>query len=135
MTTPRRDLEIVLADWRERAQVLRSCRRGADAELVETIVDDLATAARDFTAWLSEEDARMRSGWAVKRLRGMWAVWHADGHARLGPRGREYRQCVIPQRAHTSAAREAGREAARAAARETRRVEAGVRSIRAGGTR
>lgn len=135
MSAAARDLDTVLADWRERANVLRSCKRAPDAELVDTIVQEVADAAREFTTWLSEDDARMRSGWSVKRLRGMWATWQALGHARLGPKGREYRACVVPQRTHTSAAREAGREAARAAARETRRVEAGVRAARRGGAR
>lgn len=113
MTGPR-DLTTVIADWREKANTLRACKRPDDAALVDEIVNDVARASEDFTHWLSEDDARMRSGRSVPWLRSRFPEWQEAGYARHGRDGRrEYLACVIPQRAHLSAAREAGREAAR----------------------
>lgn len=115
-----RTLEQALADWRERANTLRTCRRPADAELVDEIVGDFAIAAEEFTRWISEDDARMRSGRGLAYFRGRFQDWQEQGHARFGRDGRrEYRLVVVPQRAHLSAAREAGLEAGRRAARRT----------------
>lgn len=119
MTAPKgASLETVIADWREKANVLRACRRPHDAELVEEIVEQVAAAAEDFTRWIGEPDARMRSGKGLAWFRAQFPAWAEQGHARTNPRGvREYRLCVVPQRPHLSAAREAGRQAGRAAGR------------------
>lgn len=112
--TESRDLTTVIADWRERANTLRACKRPDDAALVDEIVNDVARASEDFTTWLAESDAHLRSGKAVAWLRSRFPEWQESGYARRGRDGkREYLTCVVPQRAHLSAAREAGREAAR----------------------
>jgi hypothetical protein len=108
-------LETVLADWRETATALRR----ADSEkaaLVDRICDAITAAAEDYLRWLSEADARLRSGWGLQRLRAHFPEWERGGNARRNGRKREYRQVVIPQRANTIAARDAGRAAGRLSA-------------------
>ncbi len=107
-----RSLEQILADWRGDARVLR--RRGdlRLAEQLERCADEAAVAAEDYIRWLTEDDARLRSGWSLARLRRQFPVWERQGHARRDGRRRLYRMLVIPQRANTLAAREAGRRAA-----------------------
>ena len=51
----------------------------------------------------------MRSGHSIAWLRARFIEWAAQGHARKTGTIREYRQVVIPQRTHISAAAEAGR--------------------------
>lgn len=108
-----RALEQVLADWRERASALRLAVRARDAELIDKICDDFATAAEEYLRWLSEDEARLRSGWSLSRLRGQFTAWERQGHARFDEkRRRQYRMLIVPQRANTLAARERGRQAA-----------------------
>lgn len=106
-------LEQVLADHRGDAQVLRRKGHGRDADLVERICDDVARAAEEYLRWISEEDAQLRCGWSRERLRGHFTEWERQGHARKDGRRRWYRMLIVPQRANTLAAREAGRRAAR----------------------
>lgn len=104
-------LEQVLADERGDAQVLRRNGHGRDADLAERICDKVAAAAEEYLRWLSEEDARLRSGWSVTRLRSHFGEWERQGHARRDGRRRLYRMLIVPQRANTLAARDAGRRA------------------------
>lgn len=104
-------LEQVLADYREDAQVLRAHGHGHDAQLIEKILHDVELATVDVREWLSEGEARLRSGKSAGWLRARFPEWAAAGHARLNPnrpRERQYRQIVVPRRANPDAAREAG---------------------------
>src|SRR5690242_14998675 len=106
-------LEQVLADARGEAAVLRRHGQDTTAAAIDAIVDRVRDAAEDYITWLSEDDASMRSGHHPKWLRARFAEWERAGHARREKGRRQYRQLVIPLRANTSAAYEAGREAAR----------------------
>ena len=113
MNADPRVLEQVLADWRGDAQVLR--RRG-DARLaqqLERCANEAAAAAEDYIRWLTEDDACLRSGWSLRRLSSHFPAWERQGHARRDGRRRLYRMLIVPQRANTPAALEAGRRAAR----------------------
>ena len=111
-----RALEQVLADHRGDAQVLRRKGHARDADLVERICDDVTRTAEEYLRWISEEDAQLRSGWSRERLRAHFAEWERQGHARRDGRRRLYRMLIVPQRANTIAAREAGRRAVRKSA-------------------
>jgi hypothetical protein len=100
-----------IADEREQANVLRLKGHPHDAELVEQVVDRLARAAEEYLTWLSEDEARLRSGKSAAWLRARFTAWEAEGHARYHGRRREYLMLVVPQRVHPSAARVQGREA------------------------
>jgi len=107
-----RVLEQVLADWRGDSQVLRRRGDARLAEQLERCADEAAAAAEEFIRWLSEDEARLRSGWSLARLRNNFPRWEQQGHARREGRARRYRMLIIPQRANALAAREAGRRAA-----------------------
>src|SRR5262245_51764522 len=78
MTKP---LETVLADWREKASTLRSVKHQHDAELIDAICDDVARSTEDYTRFLSEADAMLRSGKSADWLRARFAEWAEQGHA------------------------------------------------------
>lgn len=102
-----------LADLREDLQALR--RRGVaqvPIEQLEQIADDVALAAEEYLRWLSEDEALLRSGRSRRWLRREFPEWLRAHHARREGRRRYYRMLVIPQRAHTLAARDEGRRAA-----------------------
>lgn len=108
-----RTIEEVLASWREDAAVLRRTGHDHDAELLDRVLTDVARATEAFRTWLSEADARLQSGRGRDYFRARRAEWAAAGHARRGPHGWEYRQCVVPQRVNLALAREAGRRGER----------------------
>ncbi|NUO65777.1 MAG: hypothetical protein HOQ34_19620 [Gemmatimonadaceae bacterium] len=107
-------LEEVLADERGRAQVLRAAGHTREADNLDRLLDRVRASAVDYLDWLSEAEARLRSGKSVEWLRARFAGWAAAGHARLDGRRRLYRQLIVPKRANESAAREAGRRGDRA---------------------
>ena len=109
-------LEDVLADWRGQAAVLRHRGHGLQAETIEQVCRDVATAAEDYLSWLSETEACLRSGRSAKWLRDRWPEWERMGNAKRRGRYREYRMIIVPRDANIIAAREAGRRAARGAA-------------------
>lgn len=104
-----RDLDTVLADWREKATVLRSTGHANDAKLILKMATEVAEATEEWRRFLSEKEARVRSGKSVEWLRGRFAQWEQEGHAEKRGRERYYRACVLPRRADLIAAREAGR--------------------------
>lgn len=112
-----RDLDQVLADFRGDAAVLRRAGHEREAQLREQLADEVAAAAYEWLLWLSETDAVLRSGRSAKWLRGRFADWERDGHARIKGKERQYRACVVPRRSNVNAARQAGIEAARKATR------------------
>jgi hypothetical protein len=108
-----RSLEDVLADWRGDAAVLRKQGHDAQAARLETMATEAAEAAHPFVTWLSESEAMLQSGRRMPWLRSRYREWEREGHARKGPRGREYRMLIVPRRANVESAAEAGRKAAR----------------------
>lgn len=109
-------LEQVLADLRGEAQVLRANGHAAQAESMERVCEKVAGAAEDYLRFISESDARLRSGWSVARLKARFPEWQRQGHAEMRGRERQYRLVVIPQRVNQSAVKAAGRKAGESAA-------------------
>lgn len=114
-TAARPDLALILADLRSDAAVLRRSGHKSEADMCERIASDVAGAAEEWITFLSEADAIIRSGRSKGWLRGRFAEWERDGHARLVGKVRQYRQAIIPRRYSLSDAREAGILAARRA--------------------
>jgi hypothetical protein len=108
--TPR-PLEQVLADWREDANALRRNSHAHDAQLIERLCDEVQASAHDFLNWLTEGEAKLRSGHSAEYLRARFPQWLEQGLARWDGKKRQYRSVCIPQRGNREAAREAGRRA------------------------
>lgn len=106
-------LDQLLADWRGDAAVLRRNGEVGKADLLERCATDAARAAEPWLTWLSEADAMLRSGRSREWLRGRFAAWEREGHARSHGKLRQYRMAIVPQRAQVATAAEAGRAAAR----------------------
>ena len=109
-------LDQVLADERGQAAVLRAKGHPHDAQLIEALCDRVQVAAEDYIRFISETDARLRSGWSVDRLKGKFPQWEREGHAERRGRDRYYRQLVIPQRVNPSAIRATARRDGESAA-------------------
>lgn len=109
------DLERLLADAREEAQLLRANRAGFGVERVETLLGEIQQAAEPWLTWLSEGDAAMRAGYKVETMRARFEQMRHDGNAKQVGRFRFYRLCAVPRRANTIDAATRGREAARRA--------------------
>jgi hypothetical protein len=107
-----RTLDEVLADHREEAAVLRKHKQFSTAEAIERICDEVAVQTEEWRRFLSEGEAILRSGHTREWLRSRFPGWEQNGHARRNGTQRQYRMCVVPARANTSAAYEAGRRAA-----------------------
>lgn len=108
-----RTLEQVLADLRGDAAVLRRNGHVHDAELLERTCDQVAEAAHEYVTHLSEGEAMLRSSHSREWLRSRFPEWEAQGNAWRDPRGvRTYRMLVVPRRANTERAFEAGRRSA-----------------------
>lgn len=106
------ELLQVLADWRGEAAVLR--KHGAEpvAVAIERVCEAVAAAAEPFTTFLSEPDAKLRSGKSAGWLRTRFADWERAGFAKSERGQRYYLECVVPMRVNVGAARAAGRRAA-----------------------
>jgi hypothetical protein len=102
-------LEDVLTQAEGEARVLKRHGQKAHAESLERLCADVRSAAADYLAFISEPDARLRSGHSVEWLRSQFARWESEGNAEKRHGKRYYRACVVPQREHLSAARLAGR--------------------------
>lgn len=102
--------ETVLADWRSHARILEARGHGHDAALLRQCADEIAPAIACLTDWMSEADARLKSGRGVDYFRTRFAEWVSAALplAELRGRRRWYRAVVVPQRTHASAARLAG---------------------------
>lgn len=105
-------LEDVLADERENARILAYNGHHHDAELLRRVCDRVAKAAVEYLEWVSEADAKLRSGRSTEFFRSRFGEWERAGHAAKRGRVRWYRLLVVPRRANTSAAFEAGRKGA-----------------------
>lgn len=109
-------LEQVLADARGDAALLRHHGHILQADSMERVCVAVADVMRDYLDWLSEDEARSQSGWGIPRLRSHFAEWEAMGMAKLQGTGRrarrQYRRCIVPQRARELVSYEAGRRSA-----------------------
>lgn len=112
------DLAQILTDWRGDAAVLRRHGKHELADQLERCADAVTASAAEWLTWLSETDAMLRCDRSREWLRGRFASWERDGHARLVGRQRQYRAAVVPRHHSMTSARHAGAEAARAARRE-----------------
>lgn len=92
------------------AAVLERARRDAEAYtrtgdrmpagvLVQLVNEIQSTDEWALLLWITEARAAVRSGHDARWFRRRFAEWQAAGLARETPNGREYRACVLPQRA------------------------------------
>lgn len=109
-------LEDLLADLREEATILRANSQGAQAASMERCCDAVRDCMASYLDWMSEQEARLWSGWSVNRLRAHFAPWEAQGLAEWEGDGRRarrrYRRQAVPRRADTLGAFEAGKQSA-----------------------
>ncbi len=116
--TERPDLEQVIADFREQANVLALNGHKAQADSIRGVIDAIVRArgVDEYMAWLSEDEAVSKSAKSSPWRRSRFAGWVDRGLARWDPRRktkRQYRSLIIPQRANLEAARaQARRDAA-----------------------
>ena len=106
-------LEQVLADAREEAAILKRNGHVTQAQSMARLCDDVARAAEPWLRKLTEADAHTKSGRSIRWLRAMAPQWEALGLAERNGRAWLFRDCIIPQRMHPSAAREDARRQAR----------------------
>lgn len=109
-------LEQVLTDARGDAQLLRAHGHGAQADSLERLCDAVQETMHDYLDWLTEDEALLHSGRQPGYLRSRFAEWESLGMAKREGKGRRYRRlyrrCIVPRRANTMAAYEAGRRRA-----------------------
>lgn len=108
MSEPVRPPEQIITDWRGDAQRLRVRGHSHDADLLEQCADEMQAALGGFLSWMSEPDARLKSGKSIDYFRDHFAEWSMLGLAETRGRTRYYRSVIVPQRVHASAARLAG---------------------------
>lgn len=114
MSQPVHDLEDVCNRWRHDADALRRNGDTARADWLMQAVADVERTAQEWLAWISVEEAALRSGYSVKWVKGQFAGWEARGHARrLGARRREIRAAVVPMRRAVVQASAEGRDMGR----------------------
>jgi len=106
-----RPLEVVLADFREEAAVLRRNSHVGQAETIDRVCDEVVVAARDFVQWITEGEAQLRSGRGPDYFRARRAVWEEDGLAQRRGRVWYYRRCVVERRKMLSVTRAEARRA------------------------
>lgn len=113
LSTP--DFVTALASAREEAAVLRRNRAAFSPDRVEEILDTMATAAEEWTTFVSEKEAMTLSGLKLRYFRQRFPDWQRRGHARFNPHNakeRQYLLAVIPREADIDAVRAAARRAA-----------------------
>lgn len=106
-------LEEVLADVRGELPVLRKNRATMPPDRVEEFLTRLEEATEEFRLFISEADAALRSGHSADWLRARFPQWERQGHAKMIRGKRHYRTLIVPPRAKTARAYDAGRAAAR----------------------
>lgn len=113
MTPP---LEQVLADLRGDAAIARRLGHHQQAEQLEALADRVAASAEPWLRRLTEEDARLKSGRSLRWLRAQGPAWMALDCAWRIDGQWFFRDCIVPQRQHRSAAAEDARRTARESA-------------------
>ncbi|HEU4589024.1 MAG TPA: hypothetical protein VFS11_10265 [Gemmatimonadales bacterium] len=128
MTQEPQTLEHLLADWRGDAAVLRRQGMAERAALLEQHADAVRRVAEPWLRKLWEDEACLKSGHHPRWFKARHAEWEEMGLAGTEGRRRWYRDAIVPQRKHLSAAREDARTTARrealADAPRTTRTEA-----------
>lgn len=107
-------LENLLADWAEEATILKlNGMSTATHDRFGAAVRDCMVAYLD---WMTEQEAQLWSGWSANRLRSHFPEWMEQGLAEWVGEGRRakrrYRRQVVPRRADTAGAFEAGKRSA-----------------------
>lgn len=95
METP----EEVIGSIREDAAVARRLGHEHDAKLLEATATRFETSLAEYLTWISEADARIRSGHLAAWFRVRFPDWERQGLARWNPkrpRERQYRAIVVP---------------------------------------
>jgi hypothetical protein len=102
----------VLEAWSETAEVLR--RNGAPemAKVRERMAEEVAAAEPDAVRWISEEQAMLRTGWTLTKVRRHAAQYRHSGHARRVKGKWSMLAIVVPQRVPASVLAAADRRAA-----------------------
>lgn len=111
-------LEQVLTDIKgDELPVLRKYGGAVPLAEFESVLARIERAAEQFTTFLPEADAMLRSGHTRAWLRARFAGWERQGHARKDARGlRSYRECVVPAKVDLDAVRADAARTARGAA-------------------
>lgn len=109
MTAEPKDLAQLLIDKREEVAMLARARASVQSDYLDALLDEIKVAAKDYTTWLCESDAMLKSGLSERTLRRRFREMLDCGTARWGKTGREFLACVIPYRPDVDAARARGR--------------------------
>jgi hypothetical protein len=91
--------EEVIGSLREDATVARRLGHEHDARLLEGAADRFAASLAEYLTWISEADARIRSGHLAAWFRVRFPDWERQGLARWNPkrpRERQFRAIIIP---------------------------------------
>ncbi len=105
-------IEQILRDVRADAATLRRAGNAGQADYLDRLAAEIEAAAEEYTRFVSESDAAMRSGKAARWFRDRFSAWAEEGHAELRGRVRYYRLVIVPLRVDTDEARAAGERAA-----------------------
>ena len=108
-------LEELLADLQDEANVLKMHGQVFQANTLHGACDRVREVMAPYLDWLTEDEARARSGRSVDWLRGQLPEWEALGPAKRDGKRRLYRRLIVPRRANLEAARAAAQREARAA--------------------
>ena len=100
-----RRLEVVIADLREEATILRTNGHAAQASTLTRALDEVVLSAREFLEWISEGEAKLRSGRGDDYFRARRETWAEDGLAEKRKKVWYYRRCAIERRKLTSITR------------------------------
>ena len=107
--------EEVIASLREDAAVARRLGHEHDAKLLEASAERFASSIDEYLTWISEADARIRSGHLAAWFRARFPDWERQGLARWNPkrpRERQYRAIIVPLASDGDSVRADARRAA-----------------------
>jgi hypothetical protein len=91
-------LEDVMAAWRADAATLKRLGHAHEADLIERVLKDVEAAAEEYMTWLTESDARLRSGKSERWIRQLWRQLKPLGHAHTDREGRRrLRMLMVPR--------------------------------------
>lgn len=107
--------EEVIGSMREDAAVARRLGHEHDARLLEQSAEKFESSLAEYLTWISEADARIRSGHTPAWFRVRFPDWERQGLARWNPkrpRERQYRAIIVPLAADPESLRADARRAA-----------------------
>lgn len=102
-------LTQLVAEIRDHAAVLEHTGNTGQAQYLAHVAERLKDAAEDYTTWISEQNALLRSGWTERTMRRRFAELQECGLARWHDGKREFLVCAVPPRADIEGARERAR--------------------------